>query len=202
MDIESDDNLQMALQPRCSGVAFRALILCGVISAANTFGQTDRTQLFEREDDYLRSESATHFFRGTVLVGIDGKIVFEKAYGLGDEEWGADNTVHTEFRIASLGKQFAAACILLLEERGRLNVHDPISRYLSAIPVAWRAITVHQLLTHTSGIPNYTSSPEIGKINRTGATPQQMIGSSQTSRSTSRPARIGATPTPVTSCWA
>lgn len=176
MDIESDDNLRMAFPPHCSGVAFRALILCAVISAASTFGQTDRTKLFEREDDYIRSEAATHFFRGTVLVGIDGKIVFEKAYGLGDEEWGAENTVHTKFRIASLGKQFAAAGILLLEQRGRLNVHDPISRYLSGIPVAWRAITVHQLLTHTSGIPNYTSSPEIGKINRTGTTPQQMIG--------------------------
>jgi CubicO group peptidase (beta-lactamase class C family) len=166
----------MAFPLSYSAVALRALILCGVISAASAFGQTDRTKLFEKEDNYIRSEAATHFFRGTVLVGIEGKIAFEKAYGLGDEEWGADNTVHTKFRIASLGKQFAAACILLLQERGPLNVHDPISRYLSGLPSAWQAITVHQLLTHTSGIPNYTSSPEIGKINRTGTTPQQMIG--------------------------
>lgn len=93
-----------------------------------------------------------------MLVGIDGKIAFEKAYGLGDEEWGAENTVHTKFRIASLGKQFTAACILLLQERGRLNVHDPISRFLPSLPAAWLSITIHQLLTHTSGIPDYTSS--------------------------------------------
>lgn len=157
------------------GIAIRVLIWCTIVAAPNTSGQTARAELFEKEDAYLRSEAATHFFRGAVLVGIDGKIVFEKAYGFGDEEWGVSNTIHTKFRIASLGKQFTAACILLLQERGRLNVHDPVSRYLSGLPTAWQAITVHQLLTHTSGIPNYTSSPEIGKLNRTGATPQQLI---------------------------
>jgi CubicO group peptidase (beta-lactamase class C family) len=157
-------------------IALRALILFGVISAASTFGQTDRTKLFEREDAYIRSEAANHFFRGSVLVGIDGKIVFEKAYGLGDEEWNANNTVHTKFRIASLTKQFTAACILLLQELGHLNVHDPVSRYLSDLPAAWRAITIHQLLTHTSGIPNNASSPDRATNDRIGATPQQLIG--------------------------
>jgi CubicO group peptidase (beta-lactamase class C family) len=156
------------------GATVRALILTFII-AASAFGQTDRTKVFAKEDAYISSETATHFFRGAVLVGIDGKIAFEKAYGLGDEEWGAPNTVHTKFRIASLGKQFTATCILLLQERGRMSVHDPISRYLPGLPAAWHAITIHQLLTHTSGIPNYTSSPEIGKLDRTGATPQQMV---------------------------
>ena len=166
----------MAFRPRSSCIAFLALTLCGVISATNTLGQTDRTKLFEAEDAYIRSEAATHFFRGAVLVGIDGKIVFEKAYGMGDEEWGASNTVHTKFRIASLTKQFTAACILLLQERGRLNVHDPVSRYLSALPSAWQAITIHQLLTHTSGAPNSTDSSGNSESDRIGATPQQVIG--------------------------
>jgi CubicO group peptidase (beta-lactamase class C family) len=48
---------------------------------------------------------------------------------MGDEEWGAHNTLNTKVRIASLSKQFTGACVLLLQERGRLNVHDPISRY-------------------------------------------------------------------------
>jgi CubicO group peptidase (beta-lactamase class C family) len=166
----------VVFQLRSFGIALRGLILCGVIAAASTFGQPDRSKLFESEDAYIRSESATHFFRGAVLVGIDGKIVFEKAYGLGDEEWSASNTPDTKFRIASLSKQFTAACILLLQERGQLNVHDRMSRYLSGLPVAWQAITIHQLLTHTSGIPNYTNSSESPRIFRTGATPQQMIG--------------------------
>ena len=164
----------MASQLHTSGAVAQAFILTTIIAASAAFGQTDRSKLFVREDAYINSETATHLFRGAVLVGIDGTIAFEKAYGLGDEEWGAQNTIHTKFRIASLGKQFTAACILLLQERGRLNVHDPISRYLPGLPAAWQAITVHQLLTHTSGIPNYTSSPEISKLDRTGATPQQM----------------------------
>jgi CubicO group peptidase (beta-lactamase class C family) len=165
---------QMASNPS-SGLAFRVLILCGVVSAINTFGQSDRAKLLDREDSYIRSEAATHFFRGAVLVGIDGRIVFEKAYGLGDEEWGANNTVHTKFRIASLTKQFTAACILLLQESGRLNVHDAISRYLSGLPQAWQAITVHQLLTHTSGVPNSTNGSDNAKSDRIGATPRQLI---------------------------
>jgi D-alanyl-D-alanine carboxypeptidase len=173
--IESGDNFKMAFQTRLSGIALRALILCGVLSAASALSQTDRSKLFESEDAYIRSEVATHFFRGDVLVGIDGKIVFEKAYGMGDEEWSANNTVHTKFRIASLTKQFTAACILLLQERGRLNVHDPMSRYLSGLPEAWQEITIHQLLTHTSGIPNSANSSENAKSDRTGATPEQLI---------------------------
>jgi CubicO group peptidase (beta-lactamase class C family) len=167
----------VAFRLRSLHIAFHASVLSGAlaIAATSTFGQTDGTKLFEQEDVYIGSEAAQHFFRGAVLVGINGRIVFEKAYGMGDEEWGAQNTLNTKFRIASLGKQFTSACVLLLQEGGRLNVHYPISRYLSGLPEAWQAITVHQLLTHTSGIPNYTSSPEIAKLNRTGATPQQMI---------------------------
>ena len=167
----------MPFRLRSLHVALHASILCGVlvIAAASTSGQTDRTKLFEQEDAYISAEAAHHFFRGAVLVGIDGKIAFEKAYGMGDEEWGAHNTLNTKFRIASLSKQFTAACILLLQERGRLNVHDPISRYLSNLPEAWQAVTIHQLLTHTSGVPNYTGSSEMTRLNRTGASPQQMI---------------------------
>ncbi len=159
----------------CSATApFRAFVLC-LVSAASALAQTVAAKPFDKVDAYITSEVASHSFRGAVLVGIRGKIAFEKAYGPGDEEWGARNTVQTKFRIASLTKQFTAACILLLQERGRLNVHDPISQYLPGLPEKWQAISIHQLLTHTSGIPNYTSSPEIVKLNRTGATPQEMV---------------------------
>lgn len=106
---------------------------------------------------------------------MNGRILFEKAYGMADEEWVARNTMTTKFRIASLTKQFTAACVLLLQERGLLNVRDPISHHLSGLPETWQSITIHQLLTHTSGIPNYTSSPEFARQSRTGATPQEMV---------------------------
>jgi CubicO group peptidase (beta-lactamase class C family) len=55
-------------------------------------------------------------------------------------------------------------------------VQDPISRYLPGLPETWQSNTIHQLLTHTSGIPSYTDSPQLAKLDRTGATPQEMIG--------------------------
>src|SRR2546422_9383460 len=71
-------------------------------------------------------------------------------------EWDIPNTPTTKFRLASVSKQFPAAAILLLEERGKLRVEDPIKRYLPeapAAPAAWDGITFHPLLSHTSGIP-------------------------------------------------
>jgi CubicO group peptidase (beta-lactamase class C family) len=155
-----------------------ASILCGILILGSSLlaGQADRTKQFsDREDGDLAKEVTTHSFRGAVLVGVDGKIIFEKSYGLADEEWGVRNTPTTKFRIASLTKQFTAACILLLQERNRLKVSDPISRYLHDLPNAWQGITIHQLLTHTSGIPNYTNDLQFARLKRTGASPQEMI---------------------------
>ena len=98
-------------------------------------------------------------------MGMNGKVVFEKASGIADEDWNAHNTTTTKFRISSLSKQFTAACVLLLQERGRLRVRDPISRYLAGLPKTWQSTTIHQLLTHTSGIPNYTDSSQLPTIN-------------------------------------
>ncbi len=128
-----------------------------------------------RIETYLASEKAMQSFRGSVLVGINGKIVFEKGYGFADQEWNARNTPTTKFRIASLTKQFTAACILLLQERNQLSVQDRASKYVTGLPEAWQAITIHELLTHTSGIPNYPSFPQIEKLNRTGATPWELL---------------------------
>jgi CubicO group peptidase (beta-lactamase class C family) len=147
-------------------------LLCSV----SVYGQGNKTKdAIQRADAYLTAEAGKNSFRGSVLVGIDGKIQFEKGYGVADEEWSVHNTPTTKFRIASLTKQFTAACILLLQERSKLSVQDPISRYLSSLPGAWESITIHQLLTHTSGIPDYTSSAKMKELNRTGATPKELI---------------------------
>ncbi len=163
--------------PRFLHAAIQAFTFLGilVLGPALASVQADRIkQVFEREDAYL-TERATHSFRGAVLVGIDGNIAFEKGYSIANEEWAAPNSPRTRFRIASLTKQFTAACILLLQERGRLTVHDPISRYLSDLPDNWRPVTIQQLLTHTSGIPDYTNDAQFPKLQVTGATPLQLI---------------------------
>jgi len=150
--------------------------LTAVYSYPRPIDPVDTKQVFEREDAYINEETATRHFRGTVLVGIDGKIVFEKAYGPADEEWDVPNTPKTKFRIASLTKQFTATCILLLQERGLLHVQDRVSKYLTDVPAAWKEITVQQLLTHTSGVPNPDyASKQSANIQRMGATPREAI---------------------------
>src|SRR5262249_49779389 len=74
-------------------------------------------------------------------------------------EWNIANTPDTKFRLGSITKQFTSMSIMMLEERGKLSVQDPICKYVSPCPDAWAPVTIHHLLTHTSGIPSYTSMP-------------------------------------------
>jgi CubicO group peptidase (beta-lactamase class C family) len=103
-------------------------------------------------------------FMGSVLVARGNDILLNKGYGQADLEWEIANTPTTRFRLGSITKQFTAASILLLEERGKLRIEDPIKQHLPDVPAAWDAITIYNLLTHTSGIPNFTALPEYQKL--------------------------------------
>ena len=91
-------------------------------------------------------------FSGAVLVAENGKIILEKGYGLADREKGTSYTPETVFDIGSITKQFTAAAILRLEMMDKLRVTDSISRYLDGVPEDKQAITLHHLLTHSSGL--------------------------------------------------
>ena len=91
-------------------------------------------------------------FMGSVLVAKEGKPVFNRGYGMADLEWNVSNSPATRFNIASMTKQFTAAAILLLEDRGKLNTDDLVKKFLPDAPASWDKITVYHLLTHTSGI--------------------------------------------------
>jgi CubicO group peptidase (beta-lactamase class C family) len=90
-----------------------------------------------------------------VLVAQNGKILFEKAYGMADREHSVAVDTKNRFRIGSVTKQFTAAAILKLQEDGKLSVNDQLSKYFPDFPRGSN-VTVLQLLTHTSGIHNYT----------------------------------------------
>ena len=90
-----------------------------------------------------------------VLVVQDGAPLVRRGYGLADLEQGAPVTPATNFRLASVTKQFTAAAILLLAEDGRLSLDDPAPKWLPALPAAVEAVTIRQLLTHTSGLVDY-----------------------------------------------
>lgn len=93
-------------------------------------------------------------FSGSVLVAQNGQVILSEGYGFADVENNTPNTAQTRFRIYSITKQFTAMAILMLQEQGKLNVQDGICQYLVECPEAWKPITIHQLLTHTSGIPD------------------------------------------------
>jgi len=91
-----------------------------------------------------------------VAFGVfhDGKIERSGAYGLASVELNAPATLDTVFEIGSVTKQFTATLILMLTEQNKLNLNDRIDKHLANLPETWRGVTIHQLLNHTSGIPD------------------------------------------------
>ncbi len=128
-----------------------------------------------RMDQVVQAEVADHRFMGSVLVARDGKVLFSKGYGSANLEWNIPNGPSTKFRLGSVTKQFTATSILLLEERGKLSIQDPVKKYMPDAPAAWDNITIYNLLTHTSGIPNFTSFPEYRKMEPFPATPEALV---------------------------
>jgi CubicO group peptidase (beta-lactamase class C family) len=129
-----------------------------------------------RMEEAVQREVASEQFTGAVLVAKKGGALFDRAYGLANREWDIANTPATHFRIGSITKQFTAVAILVLEERGQLKLTDPVSVHLADAPAAWSKITLHHLLTHTSGLSNVTSDPEFFLWKRLPATVTQMVG--------------------------
>jgi len=122
------------------------------------------TSLAGRIDAAVQAQAAlpiTKAFRGTVLVVQDGQAIVNKGYGLADRERHIPNTPNTTFQIASTSKEFAAAAILILQQRHKLSVYDRICSYIPGCPTSWRPITIHMLLTHTSGIGHWDTYTSI-----------------------------------------
>ena len=124
----------------------------------------------------IRSYVENKTFMGTVLVVKDGKPLINEGYGSADLEWKIPNSPPVKFRLGSLTKQFTAASILLLEERGNeLQVEDPVSKYMPDAPATWEKITIYNLLTHTSGIPNFTGFPDYRSTEWKDTTPAELV---------------------------
>lgn len=124
---------------------------------------------------YMQSAVATEHFSGSILIARNGRAIISKGYGSANYELNVPNTPQTVFRIGSNTKQFTAMSIMMLHERGRLNVGDSVCKYVRDCPPAWQEITVRHLLSHTSGIPNYTSLPDFGKIMLTTVPPPALV---------------------------
>lgn len=133
------------------------------------------TPLGARLDAYLNGLALSGDLRASVLVARGDTVLLSRGYGVADEASGAPNTATTRFRIGSITKQFTAMAILILQEQGKLRVADSVCRYLSDCPEAWRPVTLRHLLTHTSGVPDYTNFSDFPSLIGTPAMLDQLI---------------------------
>jgi CubicO group peptidase (beta-lactamase class C family) len=114
-------------------------------------------------------------FNGSILVAEEGNIIYKKGFGFANMEWEIPNTPDTKFRLASMSKQFTATLIMQLVEEGKIQLDGKLSTYLPYYRKdTGDRVTIHQLLTHTSGIPSYTSRYG-GQLNRLTLEPDSLV---------------------------
>lgn len=131
--------------------------LCLVLMSLLVFSQTKTAKLANIMNQYHQFD----MFDGAVLVAENGKVVYKGAFGLANREWNIPNTTDTKFMIGSISKPFTAVLVLTQIQKGLINLDSTIDSYLPAFrnkPAA--KITIRQLLSHTSGMPNYEIIPD------------------------------------------
>jgi CubicO group peptidase (beta-lactamase class C family) len=113
----------------------------------------------DRVDEFVRAEMQREKVPGVALgIVSKGEVIAVKGYGYANVELGVPVTGETIFQSGSVGKQFTAAAVMLQVEDGKLALDDSITKYFTDAPESWRPITVRNLLTHTSGIPDYEAN--------------------------------------------
>lgn len=105
-------------------------------------------------NEYLDEYTSLWPFSGAVVVINKGEVIFNKSYGMASIEHGVANTIKTKYKIASLTKQITCMGIMILKERGLLNSFDSLKKFFPDYPELNEKITIHHLMTHTSGLFN------------------------------------------------
>lgn len=114
------------------------------------------SQDVDRMDQVIRASADQDAFAGSVLVARNGEVLLDRGYGLANREWGVANAGDTRFRLASVSKQFTAAAVMILKERGLVDLDAPVKTWLPDAPAAWDGVTARRLLNHTAGLPDFT----------------------------------------------
>lgn len=148
-----------------------------LVTSLPVFAQSisNSDSLFQLLDRYLVSANTSYHFNGCALVSCKGKIILNKGYGFSNMSTQEVNTPGTRFPILSVGKTFTSAVILKLQEDGKLSLDDKLSTYFPDFPNGDK-ISIENLLTHTSGIHNFTDDVDIeDSANINHPIPQQRI---------------------------
>ncbi len=146
--------------------AFVALLFLAVSANADSIA--------EQIDTRVRQYADAGLFSGVVVVARGEDVVYQRAFGLANREFSVPNAIDTKFHIASVSKPITAAAILLLADRGKLALDDPISKFVPDFPNGDR-ITVEQVLTHYSGLGDTSSMPDYSDWSRFPQTPSSLV---------------------------
>ncbi len=139
----------------------KPVVICLILLFTSTIFAQNKAQQIEQ---LLAKYNEYGQFNGSALVAENGKVIFKKGFGSANMEWNIPNQPDTKFRLGSISKQFTALLIVKLAEEGKLKLDVPVTTYIQDYPKEnGSRITIHNLLTHTSGIPNYTNAPNFLK---------------------------------------
>ena len=130
--------------------------------------------LSQQINAYVQRYADQQLFSGVVLVARHGDVIYERAFGVADRRFATPNATNTKFQIASVSKPITAAAILILADRGKLSLDDPLSKYVSDFPNGDK-ITVDQLLTHMSGLNDASGAPDYADWSRFPQTTAQLV---------------------------
>jgi len=132
------------------------------------------TNFSNQIEQYVRPYVESNNFSGVILISQKGQILFHKAFGAANLEFAAPNNLTTAFHVASLSKIFTATAILLLEQKGLLSTQDFLSKYIPDYPSGDK-ITLHHLLSHTSGITDINDLPAYQVASLQPQTPETLV---------------------------
>jgi CubicO group peptidase (beta-lactamase class C family) len=145
------------------------------VTVAKPALQTPTSDTLNELDKFIQAYTQENNIPGTVVaLALKGELIHFKAYGLANVELSVPVSEKTVFEIGSISKQFTSAAALLLVEENTLDLDAPIHQYLPFLPGEWLGVTVHQLLNHTSGIPDYEEIRSYD-IYRHRVTPEDII---------------------------
>jgi CubicO group peptidase (beta-lactamase class C family) len=151
------------------------IVVVSLLTGGQSMTDVSAASIQEKMDAYLTGLERQGRFSGTVLFADGTGVVFRDAYGPANVAKGTKNTVETQYQIGSITKQFTAMAIMLLSERGRLSLDDPICKWFPRCPDSWDDIRIRHLMAHTSGLPGYAHAPETQRFRRQEYRPVDML---------------------------
>lgn len=144
----------------CTYLSLVVLIFLSLASRTQSYAQSNKQSVSEiktKLDAYLRQASAFGF-SGSALVAVDGNVILHRGYGLADRKRGISLAAESVYDIGSITKQFTASAIMKLEMLGKLDTDDLLSKHIAGVPPDKAGVTIHHLLTHTAGFPEYSGA--------------------------------------------